>query len=143
MERRDWVLLVIAATGGEALSPVQLQKSLFLIGKNCNRAVGRHFYKFVPYNYGPFNATIYSDAEELDAEGLVTINRLPGQRWIEYAATTEGLARARSLEKDLPQDAVNYLHRVVPWARSLSFSQLIRAIYSRYPEYRAKSVFQD
>lgn len=143
MQRRDWVLLAIAAAGGEGVSPVQLQKSLFLVGKNCKRTVGARFYKFTPFHYGPFNAAIYSDAEDLEAEGLVKISRRPGQRWVEYAATLEGIVRARSLEGDLPGEVVAYLHEVVAWARRQSFNELIRAIYQQYPSYRKNSVFQN
>jgi hypothetical protein len=31
VRREDWTLLAIAAGGGQSLSPVQLQKSLFLL----------------------------------------------------------------------------------------------------------------
>jgi len=142
MKRHEWVLLVIAAAGGEGLSPVQLQKSLFLIRQNCKRAVGPGFYKFIPFDYGPFNPDIYSDAEDLEAEGLVTISRRPGQRWVEYAATPKGIERARSLEEDLPEPVVTYIREVVAWARRQSFNQLVSAIYQQYPEYRKNSVFQ-
>lgn len=143
MGPRDWTLVAIAAANGEHLSPVQLQKCLFLIGENCKGALGRGFYQFIPYNYGPFNATIYSDAEKLEAEGLVTVIRRPGQRWVEYAATLRGIERARALEKGMPKEVVDYLHNLVAWARRQTFEQLLRAIYKHYPHYRRNRVFQD
>jgi len=39
--------------------------------------------------------------------------------------------------------AVDYLKRLVCWARSLSFEHLIRAVYEAYPETRVKSIFRD
>jgi len=43
----------------------------------------------------------------------------------------------------VPDGAVAYLREVVPWAQSLSFNELVRAIYEAYPEPRANSVFRD
>jgi len=142
MVRRDWVLLAIAAAEGEALSPVQLQKCMFLIGENCKSAVGKRFYKFVPFNYGPFNPTIYDDAQELEAEGLIRIGQKQGQRWVQYSATPKGINRARELEKDLSEEVLNYLHLVVDWARRQTFQKLVNTIYKHYPQYRKNSVFQ-
>ena len=33
LRRRDWTLLAVAAAGGASLTPVQLQKILFLLGE--------------------------------------------------------------------------------------------------------------
>ncbi len=142
MERKYWTLLAIAAAQGERISPVQLQKSLFLLGQACRDDLG-DFYSFTPYNYGPFDSTIYLDAEELAVDGLVTIQESPRGRWSEYAATPAGLKTARELQDIVPGDVVDYLKRVVEWARGLSFQKLVRAIYKAFPEYQVKSVFHD
>ena len=75
MEKRDWLLLALAAAKTKGLTPVQIQKSLFLFGENMSGIGGSRFYKFVPYNYGPFDKRIYSDAEALETEGLVVIEK--------------------------------------------------------------------
>lgn len=142
MERKDWTLLAISFAEGEPMSPVQLQKSLFLLGRNFPSEVGHDFYEFTPHYYGPFSATIYDDAAQLGAEGLVRVERQPGRSWAEYTATPRGMARAGQLNKQAPQQAGCYLKATVEWARSLSFQQLVSAIYKRYPEQRANSVFQ-
>jgi hypothetical protein len=140
LKREEWALLAIAAAKGERLQPVQLQKVLFLLGKELPGAVGKDYYHFTPYNYGPFDSQAYADAEALAAEGLVSIER--PCRWAEYAATPAGLRRATELATD-NHPAWAYLQRVVEWARGLSFKALVRAIYAAYPEFRANSVFQD
>ena len=137
MTKRDWTLLAIAAADGEALTPVQLQKVLFLLGEF--KLKGRsNFYHFIPYNYGPFDPQIYRDAEALEADKLVAVQT--GGRWKQYAATPRGLAVANRLNADA--DAMDYLRRVVRWACSLTFQELVSAIYARFPEYRVNSVFQ-
>ena len=50
------------------------------------------------------------------------------------------MRRALQLREANPRAAA-YLDQVVKWALSLSFTQLVRAIYEQYPEMREKSVF--
>jgi hypothetical protein len=139
MERRDWTLLVIAAAGGEALSPVQLQKAVFIIGQEL--AVGKNFYKFRAYDYGPFDAMVYSDAEELGKSDLITIT-FSERGYRLYSVTPKGLIAARKLLKTLPGYASDYVTRIVTWVRSTSFEDLIKAVYKKYPKYAVNSVFK-
>ena len=69
MTPKDWTLLVLASAGGP-LSPVQLQKTLFLIDRNLSRAQRgvTRFYNFRAYDYGPFDSAIYTDAVILQTE---------------------------------------------------------------------------
>jgi hypothetical protein len=143
MKREDWTLLVIAAAKRPGLSPVQLQKSLFLLGEELDPAeLGDSFYEFAPYNYGPFDVAVYQDAERLADEGLVAITRTAERRWALYESTGDGAAKAKSLRTEASSHAVEYLDRVVAWVQRLSFHDLVRAIYAQFPEYRANSVFQ-
>lgn len=140
LERADWTLLAIAAAQGAPLSPVQLQKSLFVLGREMPGEVG-NFYLFQPYNYGPFDRSVYADVDQMESRGLVT--RVPLRQWSGYAATGAGIAAAAALRKDANPRAVDFLDRVVAWTRALSFQDLVRAIYVKYPEMRAKSIFED
>lgn len=141
MERRDWVLLALGTPEGHSLSPVQLQKSLFLLGKELEREIDTDFYQFVPHNYGPFSRAIYADAESLAADGLVTVER--GGPYPTYRISADGVARLQNIKREASLPAQTYLARVVDWTKRLSFPALVRAIYARYPEYRVNSVFRD
>lgn len=144
MRREDWTLLVIAAAKKRGLSPVQLQKSLFLLGQRLDKStLGDDFYAFEPYNYGPFDVTVYQDAERLAGDGLVTISRTPERRWALYLSTENGSEAAEKLRKGVPAQWLRYADRLVTWVQHLSFRDLVRAIYAEYPEYRANSVFRD
>lgn len=143
MQRRDWNLLVLTTAGGEALTPVQLQKVLFLIGKNLPEEVSSGFYDFKPYDYGPFDATVYQDAEELEREKKAYIRSVPGRRWSEYGATPAGVEAAKQIKSELDPRILDYVDRLVEWARSLSFQNLLRAIYKAHPKYKVNSVFQN
>jgi uncharacterized phage-associated protein len=142
VRRSDWTLLAIAEAGGEALTPVQLQKVLFLLGAQKPQDVRQPFFEFRPYNYGPFSADVYRDADALEQKGLVRIDRSePGRSWSVFAASPEGLIRATDLKAGLPSDLATYVERLVAWSRSLTFQQLVSAVYSAYPEQRANSIF--
>ena len=142
MDRKYWTLLTLAAAEGAFLSPVQLQKSLFLLGKNYPNEVGE-FYSFKPYHFGPFDVRVYQDAEEMALEGLVHIDCSLGQRWKEYSCTSSGLNFAKEIQKNMDGTILDYLRRVVTWAREKSFEEIVRAIYKLYPEYQENSVFQE
>lgn len=144
LQREDWCLLVLGAADGASLQPVQLQKSLFLIGENVRprkSGLSREFYDFEPYDYGPFDSSVYADADALAAQGLAVVATRPGRSYREYAATPIGVRRAKELALQLPNETADYVCRVVEWARTKSFSEIVRAIYQKYPEQRARSVF--
>lgn len=133
--------MAISFAAEAGLSPVQLQKCLFLLGRQLKKHVGEDFYEFFPYDYGPFCKAVYQDAEVLASEGLIFIER-PSGGYATYRITPKGARRARQLSREGPAPAVKHLRTVIEWALPLSFSELVRAIYNRYPEYRTNSVFQ-
>ncbi|MGH7720251.1 MAG: hypothetical protein ACREON_15585 [Gemmatimonadaceae bacterium] len=123
---------------------MQLQKTLFLLGRRLTPEQLRvsKFYEFAPYDYGPFSREVYEDAERLEREGLVQIERPPHTRFNLYAVTPAGLERAAELEEVLAPPVRDYVRSVVAWAMSLTFNQLVSEIYKAYPEMRENSVFQ-
>ena len=144
MNREEWVVLALDCAGNQALTPAQLQKSLFLLGKEMPDNLGTpDFYKFSPYNYGPFCKQIYDDAEALAERGIATILREPGVQYLQYALTPDGRDAARGIRNQADRRSVVYLEQVVNWAKRKTFSELVRSIYQKYPEFRQNSVFQD
>jgi hypothetical protein len=55
--------------------------------------------------------------------------------------THAGFAAGIRLKAAADKTAVSYLVRVVDWVCSMSFPQLVRAIYAKYPAFKANSVF--
>jgi hypothetical protein len=141
---RDEVLLVmLALADGRLLTPVQIQKSLFLASEEVGDAFrSTSKYKFEPYDYGPFDKQVYADAQALAAKGLVSIGTDP-RGWSTYAATADGLRRAADLRARLKGGQHEMLGRIVGVVRKLSFTQLVSAIYKKYPRMRERSVFRD
>ena len=140
MERKKWLLIVLAM--GDSLSPVQLQKSLFLISKEIPDIKQDDFYQFNPYDYGPFDAAIYSDALALATEELAIIENPIERGWRRYRITDTGREEAEKLMSTLPKPKLDQTRDIVALVKSLSFSGLVRKIYEKYPVYRVNSVFQ-
>jgi uncharacterized protein YwgA len=142
LKNRDITLLVIAAAGDSGLTPVQLMKSLFIISKSGFADLPSDFYPFFAYNYGPFHPDVYRDVEALVNEGLVIEIRETGRNWSKYAVAPAGLKYVENLKSQIASELSAYINAVVNWVGSLTFDQLLRAIYAEYPEMRENSVFQ-
>ncbi len=143
MDRNDSLLLTVAASEGAGLTPVQLQKALFLIGESKLQGLPPDYYEFIPYNYGPFGSDIYVDADKLSAEGHLAQIPVSGRAWSIYQTTSAGQERAQQIQSECDPALATHVKAVVQWVRSLSFGELLRAIYAQYPDFRQNSVFQE
>lgn len=137
MDRRDWILLSLSVANDGTLTPVQLQKSLFLIGAEKTELIQGEYYNFSPYAYGPFDRLIYRDADDLAQDGFLAIEPSRPRR---YVITAQGLARARSLARFEALEPS--LRETVEWVKSRSFSVLVSDIYRKYPAMRVNSIFR-
>jgi hypothetical protein len=143
IKKQDWTLLAVALAGGQPLSPVQLQKSVFLLQELLpSDQIAEENYEFVPHNYGPFCSEVYADASALADAGLVSIVPVPGERYTEYVASPTCVRQGEALARTLHPEVSGYARRIVDWVRSQSFRSLVSAIYERYPQYRVNSIFR-
>lgn len=141
MDRQEYILAVLSAGGEQAqFSPVQLQKFFFLLDREVPTFVGGPHFNFQPYDYGPFDKTLYHELELMEWQGA--INRTGDGRYRRYMLTADGLQRGRAALESLPDELRRYIADLSRWIRSLSFSQLVSEIYRRYPEMKVNSVFQ-
>ena len=140
MSSQDWALLAICAARGEAVSPVQLQKSLFLLGQHLPNEVGDSYYQFFPYNWGPCSFQIYDDLDVLRVAGY--IETVPtGRGWSIYRQSDKGHALADSLRESAPDHLTADLISIREWVTSRDFSTLLRDVYEKYPKYATNSMF--
>jgi hypothetical protein len=140
VSREDVVLAALSPAAGVPHTPVQVQKLLFLIDRNISTLLGGPKFAFQPLHYGPFDRQVYASLEGLAQQGLVEITR--GLNWPEYRLTPEGQSRAADVWAGLDARARDYINKASDFVRSLSFPELVAAIYKAYPEMRANSVFQ-
>ena len=142
LTRQDWLLLALAKSAGGAMSPVQIQKAMFLFGQGAGDSIGTDFYSFQPYDYGPFDAAIYADLRRMAGLGHVRGAWNPDRSWKTYTVTESGRKVALVLANDTDARLTEYLGRIVTWVGGRSFSDLLRSVYAAYPEFAVNSVFR-
>jgi len=141
MDKKQIILAALASSDGVLHTPVQVQKLLFLIDREIPGLVGGPLFDFQPYNYGPFDKTVYSELAQLAEEGDVVI--VPQNNWLSYQLTARGVETGKKVLESLSKEARIYISLVSQFVRSLSFAELVSAIYAAYPEMRQNSVFQN
>lgn len=141
MKREEVVLVALSAGSGAMHSPVQIQKLLFLLDQNIGPQLGGPHFNFQPYNYGPFDKSVYEVLEQLSYDNLVRI--VSNRTWKEYALTEMGRVKGEKVLESLPNEIKSYINKVSFFVRNLSFTQLVSAIYKAYPDMRQNSVFQE
>ncbi len=141
MRKRELLLVALRAGEKHEHTPVQVQKLLFLIDKNVGARIGGPVFDFAPYDYGPFDASVYEVLRELEVEGFVSSSE-SARGWKRIALTDEGVAEGGRLAQEVDPSILDYIKRVSEFVRTLSFSDLVSAVYKAYPEMKVNSVFR-
>jgi len=139
--RSDWPLLALHFAGEKGLTPAQLQKTIFLLQKAFPKNEELN-YNFQPYNYGPFDSSVYQDVESLADGGLTELKKRNGCNWNTYHISLLGEESCKKLIKKYNGSIFTYLKDLVHWVQSVSFQELISSIYKKYPEYKKNSIFR-
>lgn len=144
LTREQLAIIALGLAAPKKLTPVQLQKTVFLFQKaieegNWNKMLASK-YEFVPYDYGPFCKQVYRDVSAARVEGLADVDE--SSRYVQYAATSIGKQQAEQSLEDLPAPLANHMRDLAKWVRQQSFSGLVGSIYRKYPEMKANSVFR-
>jgi len=75
---------------------------------------------------------------------LISINYTESRKWPKYFIASKGKEHGeKSLKQKTENKVTDYLYAVVKWAQSLTFQELIRAIYHAFPKFKRNSVFQE
>ena len=143
MQRGQFVLAAMSPAVVESFSPIQIQKLLFVLDENVPAQTGGPYFNFQPYDYGPFDKAVYEELDQLRSQDLVEVSGTGWQSFRQYGLTGSGFKQGERFFKELPDVVQPYIIEVVEFVRSLSFAELVSAIYSAYPEMRENSVFQE
>lgn len=138
--QEDAALVALAAMPGGNSTPVQIMKMLFLMDRKAPGAFGGPKFNFAPYDYGPFDRSVYEAVETLATRRLVEI---VGGRPRMYRLTEEGRTEASILADRIQPAFLDYFQHLGSWISSLGFSQLVSAIYREFPDMRVNSVFRE
>ncbi len=143
LNRQDYTLAVMATQPGAVYEPVQVQKMFFLLDRNIGRSLGGTYFNFRPYDYGPYDKAVYSELEALARMGLAQSSVSSDWRQIRtFTLTAAGQAKGQAHSNMLPDDARKYIQKISQFVRSLSFAELVGAIYRAYPAMKKNSVFK-
>lgn len=172
MRRTDILLALLAASGSTGVDmPIvgttRLQKLLFLIENEENIKVteGDDF-NFTAYKFGPVSKEIYDDLTKLENLDLISSSPVAepsDAERDEFGLSFEALIgdeeAAEAFEekqyritesgkewlskRTLPEDDVQKIRRVKGKYGSLSLSDLLHYVYSKYPRYTTASEIKD
>ena len=131
-------LLAFICAGTSPEDPIRIMKGLFLFSKEGGVPQSM-LYEFVPYSYGPCSFAIYDDLDYLVNEKAV--ERLMGSRWPRYVATERGKEMNSEFEKIHSEQAAR-LAEIRHWVDRHRFSDLLREVYTRFPDFATKSIFR-
>lgn len=142
MRRQDVTLIMLSLAEGKAYTPVQIQKAVFILSDLAPSLFNADStYNFEPYDYGPFDKSVYTDIEQMQREGLAKIEAHPHRGWNTYSATVEGFNASEQFKQGLAKSMLDFLESVSEYVRRLSFRELVSAIYREYPQMRENSIF--
>jgi uncharacterized protein len=140
LNRRDWLLLYLDLPEGRFSSDqIRVMKAMFLWSQEGPEPA-RDIYDFKPYDYGPFDTSIYHDIDALEAEGLLRVEEVPGTRRRIYRLTSEGENQAAGLRRQVRSDEIQQLREVKDLVTSLGFAALLKHVYTKYPDFAVRSV---
>lgn len=128
-------------SGALKLDPVRIQKGMFLLAQEGEMDESEK-YEFEPLHYGPYSRELRRELGSLVAEGLVDKEPVPGYTWSRYQLTTAGFGRGRELLDNAPRTELKRLFGIKSEITSVSFRELLDDVYTRYPEFAERSIFQ-
>lgn len=138
--KRSQVVLAGMAAGGmkAQFNPVQIQKLFFIFDRVIPDKINGPHFAFAPYHFGPFDKAVYDELYALRRTGKVDIDH--ARRYQRYSLTETGFALGEKALMVCPPSIARYFRDVAQWIQSLTFQELLKAIYARFPEMAQNSL---
>lgn len=145
LQRTDLPLLLAAGelrtpAETEPLDRLRLQKAVFLVEQR-GPAEWRGLYDYEPYDWGPYSSLLQSDVRALLIAGEMDKEEWPNRRYGGYRTGTAGQARVAVLLQEIDAEHLEFLRSVRRFVTTRSFRQLLRDVYSAFPNYAVNSRF--
>ncbi|MCX7837454.1 MAG: hypothetical protein N2323_05835 [candidate division WOR-3 bacterium] len=154
----DFIILLLAIFN-KVFGITRLMKFLFLLKKELNiDKYFKNYYRFLPYSLGPFDKKVYNDLEDLVKKGLVKrvlhpklkiseiekeiISYFDEEVISEYKLTEKGLKEAQriiNIINKIDKNLIKGITKIKSQYQKYSLLQLLKEIYTKYPEYQKKS----
>lgn len=135
-------LICFVAAGKHPTDPIRIMKGLFVFTmaakENSNLGVAQ-FFNFSAMDYGPCAPEIYRTLDALKEQGQIEKLPVPGETWCRVAPTAAGIETANTIQQKNPVSA-QFLSKLRTWTDEKSFTSLLQAIYTKWPDYAKNSV---
>jgi len=146
----EWVLAFVYA--GNPANPEDIEikgkllltKEFFVFIKEIMPRLDS-FFKFIPYDYGPFSFSLASTLDNLKNNGLIAVSTIPlpsGIRY-DYKLTNDGILLAREIYKKIDSDIKKRLEKLRCDATQMGYFPVLSYVYSKYPEYTTASKIRE
>jgi uncharacterized protein YwgA len=123
-----------------------MQKIIFLFEQEIGKDTGLYEYQFQAANFGPFSWRLSNALDFLVSNGLVEETKKPygDAEKYEYSLTEEGV---RAVKEAIAEDGrySKYLRKMEELKvkyNDMGLRTLLMDIYSRFPDYAAKSQYE-
>lgn len=132
MLKRQKTLLYIFEVAGRPVSRLELTKWAFLLAQEMPSRGGSAFYRFLPYQYGPYSFCLYREASSLVQDGYLSEE---DEYW-------HSARDAHPPTQDLPHDIRSDAARVVERFGETTTTELLDYVYTRFPWYTINSTIK-
>jgi len=142
LDARNVVLALLGAHPGRPVyNRIVLMKEAFLFEKELAREmeVPVSNLEFVPYKYGPYSRLVDDAIRELEAQGLVRIDRVSAGQKEVIELTEGGTEEALTTLEGLTEEQHDRLKRKRKAWDQLGYQGLLEKVYEEYPSYKTRS----
>ena len=122
MLNREKIVLSFIRNAKKTVSKFQLMKWVFLFGQKHNLTKFNHFYKFVPYKYGPFSFTLNHELEKLINTRYISVDT---KKRMSLSGEVEG----PTIDGELSLEISIFLKKY----KTLTDKELTEKVYKTYP----------
>lgn len=156
IDRRTDVVFILFYFAEQIRGVTKLQKLLFLVEQETDffqEYEDDVAFNFAPYKMGPFSDEVYSELEFLlqlsaiesepmdNATGLETSDSALGNNT--FQLTTKGEKIAAQLVEILDPEHEVELREIVMEYNNMGLKELLRYVYTEYPDYTTESEIRD
>lgn len=122
MLNREKIVLSFIRNANKSVSRFQLMKWLFLFSRQHKLTKFNHFYKFVPYKYGPFSFTLNHELEKLINTRYISVDT-------KNRMSLSGEVGVPAIDGELELEISIFLRKYA----TLTNKELTKKVYKTYP----------
>lgn len=151
------LLIIFADNQSKIIGKTRLQKIVFLYENECHKKINKkretNLFDFSAHHYGPFSKDLYKYLKHLKTFGMIKIENETTieddniiEKCTEYSITEDGILTVHEEifgKQRINQIEMEILDEFKKEYNSMNLNDLIRLVYSNYPNYTHNSKIKD